>query len=383
MSTNFVKTLSRLNDRRSADSRPATGMVGQKCLGYVTDEYGTLIRIAPSEKDPDAIGPGTYNPEKPSTFRKNIKISSNNDRSTWSRLGTKPGPASYHIQENSTKIPHRLDSRAKDREVEPFLSGNLAHTSWISKRTSPIPKRRFPQVKFRKGHQSPAFASKQSRELFKMPNDEQPEPQPVPYKEPEVSDVSYSIFKREIPRFAESSTPTPSPCHYSLPNDLFSGPAYSLEPIMADFLRHEHWRKKDDVVPGPGYYNTEEKKPKKPENPVFASKIPREVKREEWVPPPGSYEVDIETDDKIAMSIKKRITRKDTDWTRTTVTDAPDPGNYEVKNRGKVKGGVMNTSGNRNYWPKTEDHKLAFSTPHSSLIKRTYNSKYYHVNAYV
>ena len=58
------------------DTRPTTGMVGQRCLGFIPDSNGNLVRIVPEIKGEECLGPGSYNPEKPSTFKKSIKISS-------------------------------------------------------------------------------------------------------------------------------------------------------------------------------------------------------------------------------------------------------------------------------------------------------------------
>ena len=50
---------------KNFDRRPTSGMVGQRCLGFVEDSNGNFIRIVPEMKTEDDIGPGSYNPEKP------------------------------------------------------------------------------------------------------------------------------------------------------------------------------------------------------------------------------------------------------------------------------------------------------------------------------
>mgnify|MGYP001106879964 CR=1 FL=1 len=79
----YERNLSNTND-----SRPTTGMVGQRCLGFIPDSNGNLIRIIPEIKGEECLGPGSYNPEKPNTFKKSVKISSNSKRTDFKNQKT-------------------------------------------------------------------------------------------------------------------------------------------------------------------------------------------------------------------------------------------------------------------------------------------------------
>jgi hypothetical protein len=199
----------------------------------------------------------------------------------------------------------------------------------------------------------------------------------------EHNKASYSIFKRSIaflPRFEDAATGTPAPDHYQQIKPLVAGPAHRLSP---SFEADNYFRSKP--LPGPGYYEPKRPKTRKqPKSPVFASRMERMPDQRVEAPPVGTYDVPAAIDVRIPTAIKAggREDRPEVAWTHSGLAEAPKSTQYDVRMEGKAKGGLI-TSSPRKIWPKQEDHKLAFATPHSSLIKRTYNSHYFHVNKQV
>jgi hypothetical protein len=198
----------------------------------------------------------------------------------------------------------------------------------------------------------------------------------------ERNKASYSIFKRSpafLPRLEDADTGTPAPDHYQQIYPLMAGPAHRLSPSFeAD--ADDSFRPKP--VPGPGYY--EPKRPttrKPPPSPAFATRMERMADAPSEAPPVGGYNAPVAPHDRIPTAIKAggRDDRPGTTWAHSGSADAPSSTLYDVRRERKVAGGLMPTSP-RKIWPEQEGHKLAFATPHSNLIKRTYNSRYYHVN---
>ena len=100
---------------------------------------------------------------------------------------------------------------------------------------------------------------------------------------------------------------------------------------------------------------------------------------------PCSYNIHFE-DTKIPMLIRKKDKFKSNDWLATPelLTNTPKVGSYDLSSddlssccfNGRAKGGVMSVASRRPYENRnTEDHPLQYSTPHSSLLKRSYNAR--------
>lgn len=375
----------RLED--STDNRPTTGMVGQHCLGFVQDSKGKLIRIIPEIKGEEYIGPGSYNPEKPKNNRKAAKISSNSKRTNFIKKDTtKLGPQSYNCNlPKSTKYQHQLRNNDRSPHIEPFKSGNQEHKAWVGNSPKNLPRRRFPATHFRENTPSSFFASKQKRELFPVPPDET-EPKFVPYQRPTTEGCSSAVFKNQIPRtFDDPTTMSPAPCTYTLPETIGREPkTHDMSPSWVDInsKKDKEFFSSKINTPGPGYYDTEEKKKKRPMNPVFANKIPRyrAFEYDDSKPTPCTYEVTKQNDKKIPITLTTTGKTHELSWNRTTYDEIPGPGSYSPTSSNHKKAVQIKGHSNVSYLTPQEDHSYAFRTAHSSLIKRTYNSRYYHVN---
>lgn len=408
----FERHLSNRND-----ARPTTGMVGQRCLGFVQDSNGNLIRIIPEIKGEECVGPGSYNPEKPTSFKKSVKISSNSKRTNFIQNDNfKVGPQSYNnAYPTSKKYKHEMRTHDIGKPIEPFKAGNLEHKPWIKKSLSPIPRNRFPTTVFKENKPSPFFASKQKREIFACEPDET-ELKYIPYDLPAPKDSPYFDFKNQVPRYYDDPNQNPSPCTYTLP-DTFGkqSPAFDLSPSWVDInikkVDKKSKNKKNDSenpnngnnegkqisdeeffstklnTPGPGYYETSEKKKVlKSKSPVFANKIPRyrDFEYDDDKPNSCTYNIDRgDKNDKIPMVFKRNTNRPMTSWDRNSLDNPPGPGKYDPYDSKLNRAIKIKENKKASYVQSQDDHQYAFSTPHSSLIKRTYNTRYYHVNKYL
>jgi hypothetical protein len=193
------------------------------------------------------------------------------------------------------------------------------------------------------------------------------------------------VFKLALARFQDSGVVVPSPCDYQQIKPVVPGPVHTLSPAFeAD--RDPFWEKKTPPTPGPGAYDL---LPLEKDNAhsrhqgatsVFASRTERLTLPESEAPPVGSYDLSaVVVDTRIPTAIKRKDKRRQTSWTRTGLEESPSPVRYTLTTDKKVKGGVMNTKAHQCY-PASDDQTLAFCTPHSNFIKRTYSRKYFHVN---
>lgn len=300
------------------------------------------------------------------------------------------------------------------KQTEPLKSGNLEHKPWIQKSSSPIPRNRFPATHFKEQNPSHFFASKQKREIFVCEPDNT-ELKYIPYELPAPKDSPYFDFKNQVPRYAEDPNQNPSPCTYTLP-DTFGqqSPAFDLSPSWVDVnakkkekdnskksskTNNNNDNKNDNSqisdeeffssklnTPGPGYYDTSEKKKDLPKSPAFANRIPRyrDFEYDDSNPNSCTYNIDRgDKNDKIPMVFKKNIKRPLTSWDRNSVDDPPGPGKYDPYSTNSNHSVKIKEKKKASYVPSQDDHYYAFSTPHSSLIKRTFNTRYYHVNKYL
>lgn len=389
----FLRTLEfykRQNEKSGIeDNRPVTGNVGQKCLGFLTDPNGVLIRISQAPKTADDLGPTTYTPSKPDTFTKNITISDNSKRMEFINRRMKVGPGDYVYGEKHTKMTHKISGKPPSPPVKTMLSGNIGQREWATTSSMPLPKNRFPQFKFNTTGNTRVFASRDERALFKMPKDGVNErlsnqtqfgPQ-INYDE----EVPLSaVFRSEVPRYSDPILPTPAPTAYNIASTFGSSRSTSLDPL---------WGEVDitppPTPPGPGYYDPDKPVPPRSvsAHQVYTPKSllpPRKskVKVEKFeTPPPGSYDAEI-IDERIPIAIRRKDLGGLPDWNQLVkpTETRPDPSKYDVSNPLKGKGGLITVVGHQGIVPKRvlteQNHRLEFSTPHSSLLKRTYNSKY-------
>jgi hypothetical protein len=135
------------------------------------------------------------------------------------------------------------------------------------------------------------------------------------------------------------------------------------------------------ILPGPGQYD-----PDLPiEHGIPRSRyIPKElivphpplVPEPELLPEPGTYNPIIDSQTKIAQEIGLKDPHGEA-W----VTHSPCKGPlFNLRPEWKARGGYIQRQGHSSRMEvralKASDHELAFSTLHSSLVKRTPNSKY-------
>ena len=406
---------------KNFDRRPTSGMVGQRCLGFVEDSNGNFIRIVPEMKTEDDIGPGSYNPEKPRLSNKTVRISPNTKRMDYimdNKL--RIGPQSYVHNEKSTRYKHEMRAYDRNVKVEPFHSGNLGHESWLKDLENPphIPKSRFPGKKFHEKRNSACFMNKTKREIFPATIDERGTKY-KPYVKPEITDVADSVFKNQFRRtFDDPSTPVPAPNAYTLPETLGSGPKFDFSPawkepnlasdgkpfdpepespgpatydlfsenmIMKKNIRKEPNPNSYYRVPKNGKSKKKDKRQRMVQSPAFASRVPRIQNLKVYdSPSPCSYNISDKHDDRIQIQIPNRRDRPQTSWARASLDDTPSPCQYDPKyylpkmtDRGVL---IKGNSERESFVPKQMDHRYAFHTPHSSLLKRTYNARVYYAN---
>ena len=385
----FTQTLQRVmreSSKESSNYRPATGFVGQRCLGYVQDKNGQLLMIKPDFKSEDMIGPGTYDPYKYERMGGRSVLSRNSKRTPWAKNEFKAGPADYVTTYKSTKIQHKFgpDDRSKlpkSKKIQPPLSGELGHESWI-KKPPKIPKNRFPQTKFIDQKSRP-FASKVTRELFSNQNTETPGPGDYEIKiieEVEPEEESSSIFKNRLERFQEITSFTPSPCAYTLPSSLGDAPAFSLCPLMDEV------KPQPDDTPGPGQYEVEpikvvhrdKSRPERKFHSVLGDNIKRRKPPKETSPPVGAYNIaEQELTDTIPRIIQSIRYNQADAWIQNVGT--PGPGAYDPKYQDKKKRVPrLNTSAHprKPNVDRYEDSNLAFTTLHGDFIIKSSNKHY-------
>jgi hypothetical protein len=361
------------------DNRPVSGMVGQKTIAFLIDPWGKKIRFVRREAGPDDVGPANYDPEKPDTFTKDLKISPNSRRFEFMRPPYPVGPGDHPTVPPAFSPTHRIQERPAETPVKGFVSGDLCHPEWGPQRIALAPiRRRFPSVNFAKEKCSSQFNSKVERNLFEPSGIDQFYDLPTTVG---TGRPISSIFATEIPRFMEVASSTPGPDRYQIDSHIGSGRKTSLCDLWGPVDR-------DPPVntPGPGYYSPTVKQRGK-SVPPRSRYIPVELreKREppkrpvvEW-PAPGQYDAMV-----IESRMKPRIRDKASPAVATLgetpaqIQPIPGPG-YDTRPEWKGRGGVISGLGHRDpvaeRLVKTSDHALAFRTLHSSLIQRSCNSK--------
>jgi hypothetical protein len=383
----FIKTLKQVMNsypRNTTDTRPTTGNVGQRCLGYVEDNNGKLIRLAPKIKPEECIGPGTYDPYKYEKFGRKSVLSRNSKRTNFILTDYCAGPADYFVPEAVSKILHAFgpDDRSKikdEKKIQPPLSGELSHESWIKEPPKP-PKNRFPQTKFAK-QKSAAFANKEKRVLFEEVSDI---PGPGEYETAKNNKIKAeeegsSIFKNRLDRFPEFTTIAPSPCTYTLPSYISDGPAYSLHPLM------ETVPKQKEITPSPGQYRVEPVKvvinkktrPERGYQSVLGDNIERRKPEKERYPTKFYDVCDKELADTIPRVIRSKRNTPGSSWIPESET--PGPGSYNPRNDNNKAITPTLRKSSRPKNPELDrymDSWLAFNTLHNDFIIKSSNKNY-------
>ena len=385
----FAHTLQKVMRESSNDTtdlRPATGFVGQRSLGYIQDKNGQLFMIKPEIKSEDMIGPGTYNPYKYERFGGKAVLSRNSKRTDFAKSEFKVGPADHVSSFKSTRIQHKFgpDDRSQIRppeKIQPPLSGELAHESWI-KEPPKIPKNRFPQIKFVEQKSRP-FASKVTRELFSGTRTQTPGPGNYEHdivEEVQPEEESYSIFKNRQERFQDATSFTPSPCAYTLPTSMGKGPAFSLNPLMDDAIK-----KTQDETPSPGQYEVEpvkvvvknKSRPERRYHSVLGDNPKRRKPPKERMPSVGTYNIaEQELTDTIPRIIQSIRYNQAYSWIQNK--DTPGPGSYNPKSSKSRKSTTLNTTCHpkKPDFDRYQDSNLAFTTLHGDFIIKSSNKHY-------
>jgi hypothetical protein len=216
------------------------------------------------------------------------------------------------------------------------------------------------------------FTSRSSRDLFgTRPN----ETTDVFYDPPGAFDsrnkTRSSIFACELPRFPPPD-PTPAPGDYEIASDLGNGRRTSLcdlfGPVDVDPPLN---------LPGPGHYDTMGEKRGK-SVPPRSRYVPVSLReRREVIPPkpvdppaPGQYDPEV-TPTRIPARIPNR-------GHGSTIRKVPGS-DYETRRKYRVPGGVIGSDPHRGPLEqraaRQNDHRLAFRTLHSSMVRRSANSK--------
>jgi hypothetical protein len=190
-----------------------------------------------------------------------------------------------------------------------------------------------------------------------------------------------SIFATEVPRFAEDQSQTPSPVSYQIESHIGSGRKTSLCDLWGPIDRDP-----PVVTPGPGQYNPGEERRGK-SVPPRSRYIPADL-REKREPPrpivveppaPGQYNpVVVETRIRTQIRDRPNPAAATLGEVPMIVRKVPGP-EYDTRPAWKGRGGVIAAVGHRDpnaeKLTRTRDHALAFRTLHSSLIRRSCNSK--------
>jgi hypothetical protein len=369
----FLRALNRLQSQPpGSDARPVTGMVGQKCLGFITTADGRVIRFVGHERGADSVGPGWYTPVAPDTFTKSLTISANSRRFEFMTPSHAVGPTDH------TKVPAppRKVHRIRDWPwcpSNPILSGNLEHQSWIPPLSARGPtQRRFPTVRFRDSMKTRQFTSMSSRELFAIDPSETAD---AFYDPPRAFDsrnkARSSIFACELPRFPPPE-PMPAPGDYEIASALGNGRRTSLcdlfGPVDADPPLN---------LPGPGHYDTAGERRGK-SVPPRSRYVPANLRESrEVIPPkpldppaPGQYEPEV---------APTRIPARIRDRAHGSSIHKVPGSDYETRTRYRVPGGVIGGDPHRDPLQqraaRENDHLLAFRTLHSSMVRRSANLK--------
>ncbi|EAY22909.1 hypothetical protein TVAG_076560 [Trichomonas vaginalis G3] len=361
------------------DKRPTTGHVGQKCIGFISDKNGNLIRLLPKEKDENMIGPGTYDPYKYESRTKRRTISRNSKRSSLILTDYMVGPADHFVFETGINVGHKIAEK-HEPVIEAPKSGELAHESWTPKQAR-IPKNRFPQTKFSRP-QSAIFASKTKREIFEQT---QTTPDPGKYeanKVPKKRNVNDQtpIFKNRNERFTDSTSFTPAPGTYPLPEVFGNGPRFSLNPLS-------EFKPKDnqiEITPSPGQYEVEPvPQPQRPSmfripyRSVLGENIKRRKPEKERSPGICKYNlVDPPLNDTRPVSIQSKREIYENSWIPENIT--PGPATYDLKHTyTRITPTIQSVPHKKELEPdRYEDSNLAFSTLHGDFILKSKNKRY-------
>lgn len=364
------------------DTRPASGMVGQRCDGYVQDQSGRLIRVAEAPRNSSFVGPGSYDPKKPSSTHA-IKMSTSARKTILWNASPNPGPCDYCHEPKSTKYLHSIVRITEQPAPEPPLGGNLGPTSWGPPPPGHVSRRQHPNVHPKKDMRTSQFQSKTSREIFPQ---KYKSPGPVVHakQRPPVEFIADEDDEEEDgeKKHAERLIFTPScaPCctTYTLPDEFGKGRGTTIARPMDELYKAKPFIMPDcaqyagEVICGPANKDVP--------SPSFRTRTQRFVDAKSDTPAPGDYEIggDIRKDGK-RQTIPVKRERRVEKWYDIPQRHTPAVGEYNPYRPIRPKSGYISTIGHADQPITQEDHPLAFRTQHSSLIKKSYNARYFNV----
>jgi hypothetical protein len=370
----FIRTAAAITlDTKKTDPRPVTGMIGQKCVGYMTNQYGELIALAAAERGPEFIGPGSYSPRLPNAFSRKSTISANSKRFEFMRPAHRVGTADHTHRPSPSQINHRIRD-FPPAPIIPFRSGDLTHPPWsYSVPSYKTIQRRFPAHSFDPYQGTRVFRSVDARELYSR---ELHDTVDCFYDIPPLNRPKTTLLPiDERPRLPSPESDTPSPDQYEIPSSIGSGRKTDLS---------ETWGKCDTdpppITPGPGKYNPDAAPA--PRDPPRSRYIPPELipKREpppreiDPFPEPTQYDPILEPPTKILTEIHERGQKLP--WIIDSGTVGPV---YNTRPVSRVIGGYIPRARHGDLAElrlmKERDRELAFRSLHGSLIARSPNMR--------
>jgi hypothetical protein len=358
----------------TADIRPASGMVGQDCEGYVPDAGASRqIRVAVRRTIDEDIGPGSYDPEVP--LLSHVPRLFPHDRETdLANRSVKPGPVEHQRRPKSTKLIHNLIPSPPYPRPEPPHDGDLTHPSWLRQPPKLVPHATHPETKFRPGIQTPQFLS-ESRRVLWCTRFTAPSPVMHAWQQPFITglDNESSVpFKSRVDRFALPGPFPPPSTAYTI-SDLFgTSPTKGLHKLSTRKPREPA------VTPDGTQYAAEIITRPNPErhSPAFMHVIDRFADGPFRSPAATEYTIDR---DITAHTHKPAVHTREpfpaVEWDVLPQRQSPGVGSYDTPTP-PISHGYISQLGRTSHDVK-EDRPLGFRTLHSSLIRRSYNMKYY------
>jgi hypothetical protein len=369
-------------------------MVGQNCTGYVPDaNSGRLVRIAGPVLSEEILGPGLYDPLMPTAVHA-VKISRNVRVTDPANYNIKPGPADYPGQPHSTRLIHNLLPGPPYPPDPTPISGNLVHPSWLPRtpRDGPRPVHattkyklalKAPHTKFK----PPPFLAAANRELWppKMPTPSPTAHDPghlpisnIPIHKEEQKPVASPAFAYQQgyepeDRFAIKG-PFPPPCTaYDIP-DTFGESNTRLIFPPAD-IRH----RPPEITPDGAQYAPPivNRPDTRHQNTQFMTKRDRFEDLSFKTPSPAEFTISRDiTSGTHKMSVRGRAPCPPNEWDNIPQKETPGAGEYTTLPPERTKAGYISVIGHHPYDDK-EDRPLAFRTPHSTLVKKSFNAHYF------
>jgi hypothetical protein len=393
-----VRRLKEIMDRHAilkasqdTDERPASGMVGQNCAGYVPDvNSGRLVRIAGPVLSEEILGPGLYDPLMPTAVHA-VKISRNRRVTDLANYNIKPGPADYPDKPGPTRLQHNLVPGPAYQLGPPPVSGDLEHPSWLPNVPKTPPPICLSRIHFKPGLSSHEFRDATARELWppKMmtpsPTAHDPGHLPIsrfPFRgkrrKPKTS-PAFSFQEGYDPedRFAING-PFPPPCTaYDIPDRFGESKSKLMYPAAK--IRHPP----PEITPDGAQYAAPVVHLPDTSHQSTQFMTTRDRFEDTSFKTPGPADFTISRDITLGRpktGVRIRAPRPANEWDHIPQKETPAVGEYVTLTPDRVTAGYISVIGHHPYDEK-EDRPLAFRTTHSTLVKKSFNSHYFKPHA--